>query len=161
MSHLYRASVLWIAALLVVVSIPPLQAAGRQDIIAQFQAGDLEMIIYTQEEQDSVARYTIAHLGIANGSLHHIFAFNPGEWERLIILYREAASAQSRDWKIVGSITETGTGDTSHLTVSAGPGVRFVVASLQLGAPVAYDLSRSEMSRFEQALYSVRQSLSR
>ena len=155
----FRVSLLCIAAVMLAVSLLPLQAKGRQEIIANFQSGSLEMVIYTQEEQDNVAGYKVAHMGIANGASYNIFAFNLEEWNQLAIFYREAASTQSRDWRIVGSMTERGTSDSSHLTISAGPGVRFVIGSVQLGS-VAYDLSRSDMARFEQALYVVKASLS-
>jgi hypothetical protein len=47
----------------------------------------------------------------------------------LIELWTKAVKAQSGSWKVVGSMAETETSDVSHLTVSAGSGVKFVISS--------------------------------
>jgi hypothetical protein len=76
----------------------------------------------------------------------------------LIELWTKAVKAQSDSWKVVGSMTETETSDGSHLTISAGPGVKFVITSFQKGT-VIFVLSRDDMARFESALYRVKEFL--
>ena len=56
-------------------------------------------------------------------------------------------------------MTETGTSDVSHLTVSAGPGVNFVVTSPK-GGTVAHVVQEAEFSRFQKALRDVQDYLS-
>ena len=56
-------------------------------------------------------------------------------------------------------MTETGTSDVSHLTVSAGPGVNFVVTSPK-GSTVAHVVPEAEFSRFQKALRDVQNYLS-
>jgi hypothetical protein len=68
--------------------------------------------------------------------------------------------AQSGSWKVVGSMAETETSDVSHLTVSAGPGIKFVISSRKNTA-VTYVLPKDDMAGFEKALYQVKGFLSR
>jgi hypothetical protein len=56
-------------------------------------------------------------------------------------------------------MTETGTSDVSHLTVSAGPGVNFVITSPKDGT-VAHVVPMVEFSRFQNALREVHDYLS-
>jgi hypothetical protein len=58
-------------------------------------------------------------------------SFRLEEWLLLIELWTKVVKTQSGSWKLVGSMAETETSDVSHLTVSAGPGVKFVVVSAQ------------------------------
>ena len=83
------------------------------------------------------------------------FSFRRAEWLSLIELWT-ADKAQSDSWKVVGSMTETETSDVSHLTISAGPGVKFVIRSFQKGT-VIFVLSRDDMARFESGLYRVKE----
>ena len=59
-----------------------------------------------------------------------------------------------------GSMTETETSDVSHLTISAGPGVKFVISSSQKGI-VTFVLSKDDIGGFEKALYQVKEFFSR
>jgi len=57
-------------------------------------------------------------------------------------------------------MTETETSDVSHLTVSAGRGIKFVISSSKRGT-ATYVLSRDDIAGFEDALYRVKDFLSR
>jgi hypothetical protein len=78
----------------------------------------------------------------------------------LVELWTKAVKAQSGSWKVVGSMAETETSDVSHLTVSAGPEVKFVISSPRKGT-VTYLLPKDDMAGFEKALYQVKDFLSR
>ena len=108
----------------------------------------------------TVAHYTVAGAPTAKGKVGLLtiatpdansFAFNPSEWKSLIALCDRATKMQSGDWTVVGTMTETGTSDVSHLTVSAGPGLNFVITSPKDGT-VAHVLQKAEFSRFQKAL---------
>ena len=62
-------------------------------------------------------------------------------------------------WRTVGSLSEAATSDLSRLTISAGPGIRFIIVSAKEGA-VTYSLSRADVARFQRALVRVRDFLS-
>ena len=99
-------------------------------------------------------------LGIATPS-RSSFSFGLKEWLSLIDLWTKAVKAQSRSWKVVGSMVEMETSDVSHLlTVSAGPGVKFAISSPKKGT-ATYVLSKEDMAGFEKALHQVKDFLSR
>ena len=77
-----------------------------------------------------------------------------------IDLWSKAVKTQSDSWKVIGSMTETETSDVSHLTISAGPGVKFVISSSQKGI-VTFVFSKNDMGGFEKALYQVKEFFSR
>jgi hypothetical protein len=132
-----------------------LNADSRQQVIAEFHTADRQLILYTSQQEEK-----IGYLGIANSSQRHIFSLDRQEWMAFTFLFKDAMRAQSANWQIVGSMTERTTSNASYLTLSAGPGVRIVIGSRELGAAVGYDLSRSDLPRFESALSSVSDSLS-
>jgi hypothetical protein len=116
----------------------------------------------------AVAHYTVAGAPTTKGKVGLLtiatpdansFAFNLAEWNSLIALCDRATSLQSADWIVVGTMIETGTSDVSHLTVSSGPGLNFVITSPK-GGPVAHVLPKAEFSRFQKALRDVQDYLS-
>ena len=148
--------------------IRPLQAGMQLDIVAKFRNADLEFDVATVFDSEAEAsRSKIALLGIVTPSrpgittpLRNSFSFGLEEWLWLIALWTKAVKAQTDSWKVVGSMRETETTDVSHLTVSAGRGVKFVIGSSRKGT-VAYVLSRDDFAGFENALYRVKDFLSR
>ena len=82
------------------------------------------------------------------------FAFDLAEWQALIALCNKAIATQSSDWTVIGSMTETGTTDVSHLTMSSGPGLRVVIASPSDGE-VSYVLQKNDLPRLQSALRAV------
>ena len=148
--------------------IRPLQAGMQLDIVAKFRNADLEFDVATVFDSETEAsRSKIALLGIVTPSRPGIatpsrnsFSFGLEEWLWLITLWTKAVKAQTDSWKVVGSMRETETSDVSHLTVSAGRGVEFVIGSSRKGT-AAYVLSRDDFAGFEKALYRVKDFLSR
>jgi hypothetical protein len=138
----------------------PLQAGVQLDIVAKFHHADLEFDVVTVVDSEAeVPRNKVALLGIATPS-RSSFSFRLKEWLSLIELWTNAVKGQSDSWKIVGAMVETETSDVSHLTVSAGPGIKFVISSPKKGT-VTYVLSKEDMTRFEKALLQVKEFLSR
>ena len=133
-----------------------LRAEGKLAIVERF--ADRNTVL-------TVAHYTVAGAPTGKGKVGLLtiatpdansFAFNLAEWKSLIALCDRATKVQSSDWTVVGTMTETGTSDVSHLTVSAGPGVNFVVTSPK-GSTVAHVLPEAEFSRFQKALRDVQE----
>ena len=137
-----------------------LHAGVQLDIVAKFQNADLEFDVVTVIDSEvEPSRNKVALLGIATPS-RSSFSFRLKEWLSLIDLWTKAVKAQSGSWKVVGSMVETETSDVSHLTVSAGPGVKFVIGSPKKGT-VTYILSKEDIAGFEKALHQVKDFLSR
>ena len=169
MSRLIRTQVCWLTIVLTVsvwTFIPPLQAGMQLDIVVKFQNADLELDVATVFDSEvEASRSKVALLGIVTPSRRgtpsrNSFSFRLEEWLSLIALWTKAVKVQSDSWKVVGSMTETETSDVSHLTVSAGRGVKFVISSSKKGT-ATYVLSRDDIAGFEKALYRVKDFLSR
>jgi hypothetical protein len=147
--------------------IPPLQAGMQLDIVGKFQDADLELDVATVFDPEvEASRSKVALLGIVTPSRRGIatpsrnsFSFRLEEWLSLIALWTKAVKAQSDSWKFVGSMTETESSDASHLTVSAGRGVKFVISSPKKGT-ITYVLSRDDIAGFEKVLHRVKDFLS-
>src|SRR5258708_38432511 len=150
MSHLVRTP---IYGLIIVVTVgfsvlaSPLQARIQLDIVAKFRNADLELDVVTIVDSEVEASKCS-------------FSFRLVEWLSLIDLWSKVVKAQSDSWRVIGSMTETETADVSHLTISAGPGVKFVISSSQKGI-VTFILSKDDMGGFEKALYQVKEFFSR
>ena len=162
MSHLVRTP---IYVLIIVVTVgfsilASLQARIQLDIVAKFRNADLELDVVTIVDSEvEASKSKVALLGIAT-PLRSSFSFRLVEWLLLIDLWSKAVKAQSDSWRVIGSMTETETSDVSHLTISAGPGVKFVISSSQKGI-VTFILSKDDVGGFEKALYQVKEFFSR
>src|SRR6516162_185973 len=163
MSHLVRTPIYGLIIVLTVgfsVLTSPLQARVQLDIIAKFRNADVELDVVTVVDSEvEASKSKVALLGIAT-PLRSSFSFRLAEWLLLIDLWSKAVKTQSDSWKVIGSMTETETSDVSHLTISAGPGVKFVISSSQKGI-VTFVLSKNDMGGFEKALYQVKEFFSR
>jgi hypothetical protein len=161
MSHLFRTVGTLIIALMagILVLAIPLQARIQLDIVAKFWDGDVELDVVTVLDSDvEPSRGKAALLGITKPS-RSSFSFRLEEWLLLIELWSKAVKAQSASWKVIGSMTETETLRASDLTISAGPGAKFVIRSSQKGT-ATFVLSRGDMAGFERALHRVKEFLS-
>ena len=163
MSHPIHTSVCGLIIVLTVglsVLTSPLQARIQLDIIAKFRNAGVELDVVTVVDSDvEASKSKVALLGIAT-PLRSSFSFRLEEWLSLIDLWSKAVKTQSNSWKVIGSMTETETSDVSHLTISAGPEVKFVISSSQKGI-VTFVLSKDDIGRFEKALYQVKEFFSR
>jgi hypothetical protein len=138
----------------------PLQARVQLDIVAKFQNADLELDVVTVVDSEvEASRSKVALLGIASPA-RSSFSFRLQEWLLLIELWTKVVKTQSGSWKVVGSMAEKETSDVSDLTVSAGPGVKFVISSPKKST-VTYVLPKNDMASFEKALHQVKEFLSR
>ena len=138
----------------------PLQARVQLDIVAKFRNAGMELDVVTVVDWEvEAAKSKVALLGIATPSRSSI-SFRREDWLLLIDLWSKAVKAQSDSWKIIGSMKETETSDASLLTISAGPGIKFVIDSPRKGL-VTYVLSKDDLARFAGALYRVKEFFSR
>jgi hypothetical protein len=163
MSQPIHASVLGLIIVLTVgfsILTSPLQAGVQLDMIAEFRNTGVELDVVTIVDSDvEASKSKVALLGITR-PLRSSFSFRLNEWLSLIDLWLKAVIAQSNSWQLIGTMTETETSDVSHLTVSAGPGVKFVISSSQKGI-VTFVLSKDDIGGFEKALYQVKEFFSR
>jgi hypothetical protein len=128
--------------------------AGSLDVIASFtnKPSQLDVATYTDPNQKPS---TVGLLGISHSNS---IAFGAADWKALIDLVRKAAAeAPSTAWTVVGSLKDTAT-DVSTLTVSSGPGLRFVISSAK-GGTVTHILPKADIPRLEKALLQVRDNL--
>jgi hypothetical protein len=137
----------------------PVRAEGKLAVVEKFADSNTELMVAHYTDPAAPAdKGKVGLLAIATPK-RNSFAFNLAEWKSLIALTNRATKIQSATWTVVGTMTETGTSDVSHLTVSAGPAVNFVISSAK-GDTVAYVLSEAEFSRFQKALRDVQDYLS-
>ena len=157
MSHLFRTvrtlRIVLTAGILVLAG--PLQARIQLDIVAKFWNGDVELDVVTVVDSDvEASKSKVALLGITK-PLRSSFSFRLEEWLLLIDLWSKAVKAQSGSWRVIGSMTETETLNASYFTMSAGPGVKFVISSSQKGT-ATFVLSKDDMAGFERVLHRVK-----
>ena len=162
MSPLIRTPIYWVIVVVTVnvsALIFPLQARVQLDLIAKFQNEGIELDVLAGVNWEAESSSKVALLGIAT-PLRSSFSFNRAEWLLLIDLWSKAVKVQSDSWKIIGSMKETETSDPSLLTISAGPGIKFVINSPRKGS-VTYVLSKDDLARFAGTLYRVKEFFSR
>jgi hypothetical protein len=148
-----------VLAMSLVSLILPLRAEGKLDTLEKFSSGKTEMVIATYYDPDAAGGQKVGLIGIS-APKRNSFAFEADEWEQLIALCSKAVGIQGTAWTAVGSMTETGTTDVSKITISAGPGVRFVISSPK-GVTVTYVLPKSDAPRFQKGLVRVRDFLAK
>src|SRR5262245_11957902 len=155
MSHIRAVRTLIIMLMASILALTgPLHARIQLDIVEKFWNGDVELDVVTIVDSDvEASKSKVALLGITKPS-RSSFSFRSAEWLLLIDLWSKVVKAQSNSWRIIGSMAETETLHASYLTVSAGPGVRFVISSTQKGT-ATFVLPREDMARFESALQRV------
>lgn len=94
------------------------------------------------------SRYAAVEIDDGDASSNVIL--EPGEWDALLALWKKAKAQQSKDWHVIGAITESDMFNPSRLTLSAGRGVRFAI--VDDGICLRYDLVTANFGRFEAAL---------
>jgi hypothetical protein len=155
MRHLTR-GIIAVLALSFFALASPLQARIELDVLAKFENAGIELDIVTLVDSDvEVAKSKVALIGITKPS-RSSFSFRREEWLLLIDLWAKAVKTQSGSWKIIGWIKETETSDPSLLTISAGPGIKFVIDSPSKGL-VIFILSQDDLARFAGTLYRVKE----
>ena len=124
--------------------------AGSLDVVASFtaKASQLDVATYSDPNQRPS---TVGLLGISHSNS---IAFGAEQWKSLIELVHKAAAAPApAAWTEVGSMKDVSK-DVATLTVSSGPGLRFVISSAK-GGSVTHLLPKMDIARLEKALQQV------
>ena len=112
---------------------------------------ELDLCTFTNPRADGT-EIRVLLLGIETRDHHRIsITFDKTETPALMRLWRQALDKQSASWRPVGDYSETGMDDNSHLTLSAGPGVRFAIESPARGA-YATEIPPGNLAGFTAAL---------
>jgi hypothetical protein len=130
-------------------------SAGSLDVVASFTAkvSQLDVATFTDPNQKS----TVGLLGISKSNS---IAFGADQWKSLIELVHKAAAASApAAWTEVGSMKDVAK-DVATLTVSSGPGLRFVISSAK-GGTLTHILPKADIARLEKALQQVGDRLSK
>src|SRR5262245_14068124 len=107
----------------------------------------LDVCTLTDPQADGT-EIRILLLGIESNDEKRIgITFDKTDTSSILRLWRQALDKRSANWQPVGEYSETGTNDNSHLTVSAGPGVRFTIESPARGSKTL-DLPSADFERF-------------
>ena len=126
--------------------------AGDLNIRGRFVNAGVELDVATYAApNDKGVEERVLLLAIKSPGHAISVALDRTELPKLQALWGQAQNAQSDEWRYVGDFTESGTSDVSHLKVSAGPGVRYIIESPAKGASTA-DLAPSDMKAFGSAL---------
>jgi hypothetical protein len=129
--------------------------AGSLDVVASFtaKASQLDVATYSDPNQKS----KVGLLSISHGNA---IALGADRWKSLVELVHKAAAAPApAAWTEVGSIKDVSK-DVATLTVSSGPGVRFVISSAK-GGTLTHILPKTDIARLEKALQQVDDRLSK
>ena len=130
--------------------------AGSLDVVASFtaKASQLDVATYSDPNQRPS---TVGLLGISHSNS---IAFGAEQWKSLIELVHKAAAAPApAAWTEIGSMKDVSK-DVATLTVSSGPGLRFVISSAK-GGSVTHLLPKTDIARLEKALQQVGDRLSK
>ena len=130
--------------------------AGSLDVVASFtaKASQLDVATYSDPNQRPS---TVGLLGISHSNS---IAFGAEQWKSLIeLVHKAAATPAPAAWTEVGSMKDVSK-DVATLTVSSGPGLRFVISSAK-GGSVTHLLPKTDIARLEKALQQVGERLSK
>jgi hypothetical protein len=130
-------------------------SAGSLDVIASFTAKGSQLDVATFTDPNQAAK-----VGLLNISHSNAIALGAAQWKSLIELVHKAAAAPaSAAWTEAGSMKDVSK-DTATLTVSSGPGLRFVISSAK-GGTVTHILPKTDIARLEKTLQQVGDNLSK
>ena len=132
-------------------------SAGSLNVIASFitKSSRLDVATFADPNQKP------STVGLLSISQTNAVALGAADWKSLIDLVHKAAAAPapaSAAWTETGSVKDVSK-DVATLTVSSGPGVRFVISSAK-GGTVTHILPKSDIARLEKALAQVSGALS-
>jgi hypothetical protein len=133
-------------------------SAGSLNVIASFTANPSRLDIATFADPNQKP----STVGLLSISQSNAVALGAANWKSLIDLVHKAAAGTataSAAWTEAGSIKDVSK-DVATLTVSSGPGLRFVISSAK-GGTVTYILPKSDIARLEKALAQVSDILSK
>jgi hypothetical protein len=130
---------------------------GKLEPIAEFGTPDASLVLAVT--QAPVMHTKMGMLTIQQGEASNLMVVDRDDWPSLTDLWSKTKSSMTGQWHTVGEIREHGMPDTTHLTVSAGPGVRFSFWS-EHGASVTFEMPASDVPRFDASLRQVGASFS-
>ena len=133
-------------------------SAGSLNVIASFTAKTSRLDVATFADPNQKP----STVGLLSISQSNAVALGAADWKSLIDLVHKAATAPapaSAAWTEAGSIKDVSK-DVATLTVSSGPGLRFVISSAK-GGSVTHILPKSDIARLEKALAEVSDALSK
>ena len=140
-------------ALVVGLAFPTysLPAEGKLIVVESFKTGNTELAVahYAPTNRKGVGLIAIA------APARNSFAFDLAEWKEVMVLCARAASVKSDTMSVVGTMKETDIEDVSQISISAGPGMYFVITSPKAGK-VFYTVPPPEFSRLQKGLFAVR-----
>jgi hypothetical protein len=131
-------------------------AAGSLNVVASFTAKTSQLDVATFADPNQKP----STVGVLSISHSNTIALGAADWKSLIDLVHKAAAATApAAWTEAGSIKDVSR-DVATLTVSSGPGLRFVISSAK-GGTVTHILPKSDIARLEKALAQVSDALSK
>ena len=136
-------------------------SAGSLNVIASFTAKTSRLDVATFADPNQKP----STVGLLSISQSNAVALGAADWKSLVDLVHKAAAAAaatataSAAWTEAGSIKDVSK-DVATLTVSSGPGLRFVISSAK-GGTVTHILPKSDIARLEKALAQVSDALSK
>lgn len=131
-------------------------AAGSLNVVASFTAKTSQLDVATFADPNQKP----STVGLLSISHSNTIALGAGDWKSLIDLVHKAAAATApATWTEVGSIKDVSK-DVATLTVSSGPGLRFVISSAK-GGTITHILPKADIARLEKALAQVSDVLSK
>jgi len=131
-------------------------AAGSLNVVASFTAKTSQLDVATFADPNQKP----STVGVLSISHSNTIALGAGDWKSLIdLVHKAAAAAAPAAWTEAGSIKDVSK-DVATLTVSSGPGLRFVISSAK-GGTVTHILPKSDIARLEKALAQVSDVLSK
>ncbi len=154
--HIIRRALLGaFVALGIALSIAGPAAAGSLNVVASFTAKTSQLDVATFADPNQKP----STVGVLSISHSNTIALGADNWKSLIDLVHKAAAATApAAWTEAGSIKDVSK-DVATLTVSSGPGLRFVISSAK-GGTVTHILPKTDIARLEKALQQVSESLS-
>jgi hypothetical protein len=138
-------------------SVPGPASAGSLNVIASFTAKTSRLDVATFADPNQKP----STVGLLSISQSNAVALGAADWKSLVDLTHKAAAATataSAPWTVVGSVKDASK-DVATLTISSGPGLRFVISSAK-GGTVTHILPKSDIARLEKALAQVSDTLS-
>jgi hypothetical protein len=133
-------------------------SAGSLNVIASFTAKISRLDVATFADPNQKP----STVGLLSISQTNAVALGAADWKSLVDLVHKAAAATATApaaWTETGSIKDVSK-DVATLTVSSGPGLRFVISSAK-GGTVTHILPKSDIARLEKALAQVSDALSK
>ena len=154
-THIIRRALL--IALGITVSLIAWAAlAGSLNVVASFTAKTSQLDVATFADPNQKP----SMVGVLSISHSNTIALGAGDWKSLIDLVHKAAAATApAAWTEAGSIKDVSK-DVATLTVSSGPGLRFVISSARAGS-VSHILPKADVARLEKALAQVGDALAK